>query len=67
MEPTMRYFIFNCFGDMVGNPKGYRTFRGASRQEKIMYSALWDAYDRMKNVDPINRLVSKIKLMEAPC
>ena len=27
-----RYFIFDCEDRIVGNPKGYRTARGASRQ-----------------------------------
>ena len=26
----MRYFLFNCLGQVVGNPKGYVTHRGAN-------------------------------------
>lgn len=26
---TERYFIFDCNGEVVGNPKGYRTHHGA--------------------------------------
>lgn len=26
------FFIYNCFGGIVGNPKGYRTMRGAKAQ-----------------------------------
>lgn len=43
------FFIYNCNGDLVGNPAGYATFRGADRQSKIgkVRDALWAAfYDR---------------------
>lgn len=28
----MRFFIYNCFGDIVGNPEGYKTIKGARAQ-----------------------------------
>lgn len=27
------HFIFDCLGNIVGNPKGYRTFKGARIQQ----------------------------------
>ena len=27
------YFIFDCLGNIVGNPRGYRTLRGAKIQQ----------------------------------
>lgn len=27
------YFIFDCFHNIVGNPRGYRTFKGARIQQ----------------------------------
>lgn len=29
----MNYFIYDCNENVVGNPKGYATFRGAASQE----------------------------------
>jgi hypothetical protein len=29
------FFIFDCNGDIVGNPKGYKTHKGASTQCNI--------------------------------
>jgi hypothetical protein len=29
------FFIFDCNGDIVGNPKGYRTHKGAESQCKL--------------------------------
>lgn len=30
MKNQERYFIRNCLGQVVGNPKGYATYKGAS-------------------------------------
>lgn len=64
------YFIYDCNGKVVGNPKGYRTFVGAERQQNYAYSparsAIWKAYDEKygrDNKSP-NQLVSSIKLVE---
>jgi hypothetical protein len=44
----MKYFIYDCHGQIVGNPKGYATFRGASRIESGRNSEvralLWDRF-----------------------
>ena len=63
------YFIYDCNGNIVGNPKGYRTYNGAERQQNskksIAYKAIWDAY-YLKAPNPANndRLVCSIKLIE---
>jgi hypothetical protein len=42
------FFIYDCNGDLVGNPKGYRTFIGASRVESGRNSKvraqIWDTF-----------------------
>lgn len=57
-----KFFIYDCNGDRVGNPKGYRTIRGAQRQEKIMYPSLWDKLDSARVIRPNETLVCKIIL-----
>lgn len=57
----MNYYIYDCFGELVGNPKGYRTYSGAARQEKRLYRALWDAFDKMKEIKPQNILICRIR------
>ena len=36
----MRVYIKDCNGDIIGNPKGYRTMRGAHREAMYRH---WDA------------------------
>lgn len=40
------FYIKNCNGEIVGNVKGYKTLRGASRWAKtrIMQNLLWDTF-----------------------
>ena len=42
------FYIRDCEGMIVGNPKGYATFKGAATQESSPYSAayraIWVAY-----------------------
>lgn len=44
-----RYFIRNCIGQVVGNPKGYATYTGAERQATMKssktFQAIVDAFD----------------------
>lgn len=44
-----RFFIRDCNDNIVGNPKGYATFRGAIAQynntRSPAYRAAWVAYD----------------------
>ena len=43
------FFIRDCNDRIVGNPKGYRTMRGAAAQQhragSPAYRAIWRAYD----------------------
>jgi len=58
------FFIFDCNGRVVGNPKGYRTIRGAIREKERKGSpawrAIWAAHDERKNTDPANRKICRI-------
>ena len=57
----MRYYIFDCYGQLIGNPKGYKTFRGASIQEKRLYPLCWDRLERLRDSVPYARLLSSIR------
>ena len=39
------YYIYDCLGNIVGNPKGYRTIKGAIIQQNKAgskaYNAIW--------------------------
>ena len=41
-----RFFIFDCHGQIVGNPKGYRTHKGASRQAhtRSLQDLIWQRF-----------------------
>lgn len=45
----MPYYIRDCNGQIVGNPKGYATFKGADRQASGVKTkaarAIWAAFD----------------------
>lgn len=60
------YFIYDCNGKVVGNPKGYATFKGAERQQNYPYSkaycSIWEAYDNREN--RAHNHVCSIKLVE---
>jgi hypothetical protein len=62
-------FIYDCNGNIVGNPKGYRTFKAAwVQQEKRTspaHKAIWAAYEERKKTDPKNNLLSRIVPREA--
>lgn len=61
------YFIYDCTGAIVGNPKGYRTFKGANKQAngktKIM-SELWCIYLANKQTNPDNKTINRIEFIE---
>lgn len=57
----MNYFVYNCHGQIVGNPKGYKTFRGAARVEQNHKGALWRTYFDYKDNGGTNNTVSRIK------
>ena len=58
------YFIFDCNGKVVGNPKGYATFKGAYRQQNLKgspaYNAIWAAFNA-KNIVLSGTLICSIK------
>ena len=72
-----KFFIRDCHDQIVGNPKGYRTMRGAQAQESQANSparrAIWSAYDeRATSYDKAStpaeqrrRNLSSIRLNEA--
>lgn len=45
------FFIFDCHGSIVGNPKGYATMRGASRIANMRktQNLLWDTFDNRQD------------------
>lgn len=61
------YFIFDCFHNIVGNPKGYRTFKGAKIQHDApgspAFNAIYSAFDRSYKRES-NNLISEIKYIE---
>jgi hypothetical protein len=57
-----RFFIYDCEGRIVGNPKGYRTMRGAIQQQDRKNSpawrAIWAAFDSRQ--DKNSALISRV-------
>jgi hypothetical protein len=63
MDKT-RFYIRDCFGNIAGNPKGYRTMRGAliqadSRKSKVHW-ALWQRFNTWEDRNPSENLVYSI-------
>ena len=58
------FFILDCEGRIVGNPKGYRTMRGALREHdrkgSPAWRAIWGAYEARKQSDPENVKISAV-------
>lgn len=50
------FYIFNCDGNIVGNPRGYRDIRQAIKQQNMKgsraYNAIWEAFDARVKRDP---------------
>lgn len=66
---TGRYYILDCCGNPCGNPKGYRTMRGAmqqtdSRKSKI-HRELWDRFQMWQDRNPSEYLVYSVKFQES--
>lgn len=63
-----RFYIRDCNGDIVGNPKGYRTMRGAMREHdrkgSPAHRAIWAAYWARKEKDPSFTLISSVYPLE---
>lgn len=64
----IRYFIFDCQLNPVGNPKGYATNRGAMQQASArnskIYHLLLQAFNACHDKNPNHSLVYKIKAIE---
>lgn len=50
-----RFFIRDCYDNIVGNPQGYATFKGASRQANSPRlpagRAIWENFNRKSDED----------------
>ena len=57
----MNFFVYNCHGQIVGNPNGYKTFRGAARVEKNYTSVLWLTYYDYRDNGGTDNTVSRIE------
>ena len=59
------YFIRDCNDQIVGNPKGYRTFRGANQQAHSTRSKvnaeIWARFYAKRKVQPDCYLINRIK------
>lgn len=68
-DQSDNFFIFDCEGNIVGNPKGYRTMKGAQRQQNShnskVYRQLWGAYENRTGAALESNLVSKIAKLDA--
>jgi hypothetical protein len=62
------FYILDCNDAIVGNKKGYRTFRGANQQANSsrskVYGELWSRYYAKRDINPNWRLVSQIVVYE---
>lgn len=47
------FYIFDCNDNVVGNPKGYATIKGASRwaNTRKMQTLLWSTFDARADKD----------------
>lgn len=68
--PTNHFFIRDCNDNIVGNPNGYRTIRGAHQQANGKYTKvsnqLWATFYAKRNNTPnCDPLVYSIKGAEA--
>ena len=56
----MNYYIRDCNGQIIGNPRGYRTFRGASQQEKRLAPLIWARYWQKRDSGSTDNHLSSI-------
>jgi hypothetical protein len=63
---TNRFFIYDCEGNIAGNPSGYRTMRGALQQAESRhgkaYRHLWRTFyaSQEKKDNPNRELIYEI-------
>ena len=66
-QQNERFFIYDCNGTIVGNPKGYATIKGAIHQQNLIgskaYIAIWRAVKLYKQENPYRHYyhVSSVK------
>lgn len=60
-----RFFIRDCNGTIVGNTKGYRTIKGAVREQNRpgskAFKSIWEAYDARPRGSKSFNLVSSVR------
>jgi len=58
------FYIFDCNGTIVGNPKGYRDIKQATKQANMKgskaYTAIWNAFWKACKENPYHEKVSCI-------
>ncbi len=58
------FFILDCAGRIVGNPRGYRTIRGAIRESERpgspAHKAIWTAFYEAEHINPNHKAICKI-------
>lgn len=67
------YFIFDCNGQIVGNPKGYKTHKGAQTQCNLKYdkqtkimALLWDRFHAEANMGNKKTRIYSIRWVDQP-
>ena len=59
------WYIFDCSGKVAGNPKGYKTHRGANAQARTINSNAWHDIMSARYEDTSGTtLVYRIELIE---
>ena len=47
------FFIYDCYGNIVGNPKGYRTIKGAdkeaNRKKGKTFETIWNNFNQKQD------------------
>lgn len=64
------FFIFDCYGQIVGNPDGYRTAKGATRQAELKgsraFRAIWQRYYEAKAANPDHTRIYSVEAWPSP-
>lgn len=59
-----RFYILDCKDNIIGNPKGYRTHRGAMQQAGMpkakAYRQAWQALEDARKINPSENLIHRI-------
>lgn len=63
------FFIFDCNGKIVGNPKGYRTHKGAEGQCKLngnskVMQTLWNRFFERSQIDGTKTRIYSIRWVQ---